>query len=100
MALNLSHGHREELLVSEDILFDIWDKFAVNISRNLPQAVIDVGAGAYDDSVYLKDVENRLREALGLRTTLKGNRKHGKIILQYYTEEELEQLYQCLEKLK
>ena len=47
----------------------------------------------------LQDMENRMRETFGLRTTFKGNRKHGKIILQYYNEDELERLYQCLEKL-
>ena len=47
----------------------------------------------------LQDMENRMRDTLGLRTTFKGNRKHGKIILQYYNEDELERLYQCLEKL-
>ena len=47
----------------------------------------------------LQDMENRMRETFGLRTTFKGNRKHGKIILQYYNEDELERLYVCLEKL-
>ena len=48
----------------------------------------------------LQDMQNRMQETLGLRTVLKGNRKHGKIILQYYSEEELERLYQCLERLE
>ena len=48
----------------------------------------------------LQDMENRMRETLGLRTVLKGSRKKGKIILQYYSEEELERLYQCLERLE
>ena len=48
----------------------------------------------------LQDMENRMRETFGLRTQLKGNRKHGKIILQYYSEDELDRLYQCLEKLE
>ena len=60
------------LHLSEDILFDIWEKFALNISRNLPQAVIDVGAGAYDDSVYLKDVENKLRDEVVKIAAAKG----------------------------
>ena len=47
----------------------------------------------------LQDMENRVRETFGLRTQLKGTRKRGKIILQYYSEDELERLYQCLEKL-
>ena len=48
----------------------------------------------------LQDMENRMRETFGLRTQFKGNRKRGKIILQYYSEDELERLYQCLEKLE
>ena len=48
----------------------------------------------------LQDMENRMRETFGLRTTFKGNCKRGKIILQYESEDELEQLYQCLEKLR
>ena len=48
----------------------------------------------------LQDMENKMRENLGLRTTIKGNRKHGKIILQYYNEDELERLYQCMEWLE
>lgn len=48
----------------------------------------------------LQDMENKMREALGVRTIIKGNRKHGKITLQYYNEEELERLYQCMEWLE
>ncbi len=48
----------------------------------------------------LQDMENRMQETFGLRTQLRGTRKRGKIILQYYSEDELERLYQCLEKLE
>lgn len=48
----------------------------------------------------LKDMESRLQSAFGLRTQLTGSRKKGKIVLQYYSEDELEQLYQCLERLE
>lgn len=48
----------------------------------------------------LQDMENKMLNTLGLRTTIRGNRKHGKIILQYYNEDELERLYQCLEQLE
>ncbi len=48
----------------------------------------------------LQDMENRMQETFGLRTQLKGSRKRGKIILQYYSEDELERLYQCLERLE
>lgn len=48
----------------------------------------------------LQDMEKKMLETLGLRTSIRGNRKHGKITLQYYNEDELERLYQCLEMLE
>ena len=48
----------------------------------------------------LQDMENRMREALGVRTTLQGSRKKGRIVLHYYSEDELERLYQLLEQLE
>lgn len=42
-----------------DMPGEIWNKFASNISRNLPQAMLGVGYGAYEDSAhvaYLRDV--------------------------------------------
>lgn len=45
-------------------------------------------------------MESRLRETFGLRTVLKGTAKRGKIILQYENSDELERLYQCLERLE
>ena len=48
----------------------------------------------------LQDMESRMRETFGLRTLFKGNRKRGKIILQYESEDDLERLYQCLERLE
>lgn len=48
----------------------------------------------------LKDMESRLQRTFGLRTQLTGSRKKGKIVLQYYSEDELEQLYECLERLE
>ena len=47
----------------------------------------------------LKELEGRVRETLGMRATLSGNAKKGKIVLQYYSQEELERLYEVLEKL-
>lgn len=48
----------------------------------------------------MQDMENRLRDVLGVRTTIRGSRKKGKITLQYYSEDELEQLYRCMEQLE
>lgn len=48
----------------------------------------------------LQDMENRLRDVVGVRTQIRGNRKHGKIILQYTNEDELERIYLCMEQLE
>lgn len=49
--------------------------------------------------VELTELEGRMREVLGVRTTFSGSAKKGKIILQYYSTEELDSLYQALERL-
>jgi 2-dehydropantoate 2-reductase len=45
---------------SENIIKEQWEKFALNLSRNLPQAIVDVGAGGYDDSEHLKFISNKI----------------------------------------
>ena len=47
----------------------------------------------------LTELEDRLREATGMRAVLTGNEKKGRIVLTYYSREELEQLYQLLEQI-
>lgn len=49
--------------------------------------------------IELTELEGRMREVLGVRTSFSGSAKRGKIILQYYSTEELERLYQALERL-
>jgi ParB family chromosome partitioning protein len=49
--------------------------------------------------IELTELEGRMREVLGMRTTFTGSAKKGKIILQYYSAEELDRLYQALERL-
>ena len=44
----------------EDIVADIWMKYACNISQNLPQAVLGVGFGAYVDSVHVHAIAEAL----------------------------------------
>lgn len=39
--------------LSEDIVGDIWNKYATNMTMNLPQAVIGCGLGAYTDSEHV-----------------------------------------------
>jgi len=58
--------------LSEDILRDMWDKFGLNIARNLPQAVLGLGAGIYDDSPYAADLCKRLRHEVVVMAKAKG----------------------------
>ena len=50
--------------------------------------------------VELSELENRVRETLGIRATLTGSAKKGKIVLQYYSQEELEHLSDLLGRLQ
>lgn len=47
--------------LSQDIQKDMWFKFALNISNNLPQAIINCGFGAYDKSEHLMYISKRMR---------------------------------------
>ena len=48
----------------------------------------------------LNDMQERLQNVLGGRTALHGNLKKGKIILQYDSAEELEAIYEVMERLE
>ena len=48
----------------------------------------------------LTDMCERLQNALGVRTVLHGNLKKGKIVLQYNSAEELEMIYEAMERLE
>lgn len=47
----------------------------------------------------LEELQNSMREALGLKTTFTGTEKKGKIVLSYSTAEELEHLYEVIGRL-
>ena len=47
----------------------------------------------------LKELEDRFRLTMGVKATLTGSEKKGKIVLQYSSREELEQLYEQLNRL-
>jgi len=44
-----------------DIKREIWYKYALNISINLPQAIVGCGAGAYDSSEHMAFLSEQLR---------------------------------------
>ena len=47
--------------VSADIIKDLWFKFGLNISRNMTQAIIDCGFGAFTDSEHVKYIAAKMR---------------------------------------
>lgn len=44
----------------EDIMTDMWMKYASNISQNLPQAILGIGFQAYEDSVHMHYIAEKL----------------------------------------
>lgn len=46
----------------KDILKQMWYKFALNVGNNLPQAILGVGMGAYEDSEHVNFIYERLVE--------------------------------------
>ncbi len=48
----------------------------------------------------LTELESRIRETMGVRATLTGTVKKGKIVLQYYSQDELEHLNELLLRLE
>jgi len=50
--------------------------------------------------VELTELETLCREAFGMRATLTGTAKKGKIVLQYYSQDELERLNELLQQLQ
>ena len=59
---NLFNDSSVRFHISEDILKKIWAKYALNISMNLPQAIIGCGLGGYRDSAYVMDISTKLKE--------------------------------------
>lgn len=56
----------------EDIVADIWTKYAGNISQNLPQAVLGVGFGAYTDSEHVHHIAECLWKEVASVAKAKG----------------------------
>ncbi len=58
--------------ISHDIQLDIWLKYALNISKNLPQAIINCGYGAYVESGHLSYISKCLRDEVVQVAAAKG----------------------------
>lgn len=58
--------------VSEDILCEIWTKFALNVGENIPQAILGCGVGAYIDSEHGGFLREVLRDEVIAAAAKKG----------------------------
>lgn len=58
--------------LSQDIVHDIWDKYMRNICYNLPQAILDVGIGAFYDSGHVLWLSKALEEEVRLVAATEG----------------------------
>lgn len=55
-----------------DILTDQWVKFASNMSHNLPQAILNVGFGAYTDSEHVDFIARKIWDEVSSVAAAKG----------------------------
>ncbi|MCH5271468.1 MAG: 2-dehydropantoate 2-reductase [Lachnospiraceae bacterium] len=56
----------------EDIIRDIWYKYAFNVSKNQPQAIVSCGVGAYEDSGHMAWLSKKLQEEVVAVAAAKG----------------------------
>ena len=58
--------------VTEHIREEIWSKFRLNVTNNLPQAILGAGVGCYRDSQHMKFISKALRHELESIALAKG----------------------------
>ncbi len=58
--------------IRENIMQEIWYKYALNVSRNIPQAILCCGYGAYTLSEYVASISARMREEVVRVAAAKG----------------------------
>lgn len=56
----------------EDIILDMWHKYASNIAQNLPQAILGLGFGAYKDSEHVHYIASQLWKEVAHVANAKG----------------------------
>ena len=65
----------------EHIINDLWDKYAGNVSQNLPQAILGVGYGAYSDSKHVEFIANSLWKEVARIASVKGVNIPSELVL-------------------
>ena len=56
----------------EDIIYDMWFKYASNVAQNLPQAILGIGFGAYKDSAHMHSIAESLWKEVAKVANAKG----------------------------
>lgn len=56
----------------EDIILDMWQKYASNVAQNLPQAILGIGFGAYADSEHVHNIASKLWKEVASVANAKG----------------------------
>ena len=56
----------------ENIILDVWTKYASNVAQNLPQAVLSVGYQAYKDSGHMHFIAEKLWKEVAAVANAKG----------------------------
>ena len=51
---------------------EIWSKFRLNVTKNLPQAILGAGVGCYSDSDHVKAIQSGLKDELEAIEKAKG----------------------------
>ena len=51
---------------------EIWSKFRLNVTKNLPQAILGAGVGCYSDSNHVKAIQSGLKDELEAIAKAKG----------------------------
>lgn len=65
----------------EDIVKEMWMKYAGNVSQNLPQAILSVGYGAYSDSSHVNFIANCLWKEVARIAAAKGVKIPDELVL-------------------
>lgn len=100
----ITEGHAKVLLSldSQELMRQMLSKILMHkLSVRETEAAIKGGKKSHKEkekSPAFLDVERRLSNVLGSKVTLQGKTKTGKIIIDYYSEEDLERLIELLQK--
>lgn len=65
----------------ENILTEMWLKYAGNVSQNLPQAILSVGFGAYRDSPHLNKIAQNLWKEVAMVAQARGIEMTKELVL-------------------